>query len=168
MVLRVEAGHAAAASAERAARALDRAVYAEDLVEVQDRVRKHRLAVALHELHGGGLRRIVALLEVVAHLVDFREQRLDGGRVLLVVVLRVALEVRECAPRGFRLHEGQLLARLTHGVRRRRKRQGRAREKECAKSLFHRVYSVSLGMPVTDSIPDSPAPCTRKLQHLSF
>ena len=119
MVLRVEAGHAAAASAERAARAVDLAVHAEDLVEVEDRVREHRLAVALHELHGGGLRRIVALLEVVAHLVDLREQRLNGGGVLRVVVLRVALEVGKRAPRGLGLHEGQLLARLAHGIRRR-------------------------------------------------
>ena len=142
VVLGVESGHAAAASAERAARVADLAVDAEDLVEVEDRVREHRLAVVLHELHGGGLRRGVALLEVGLHLVDLRDQRLDGGSVLRVVVFRVVLEVRERAPRGLRLHESQLLARLAHGIRGERKR--RAREKGCPEYLFHRIHSILL------------------------
>ena len=120
----------------------DLAVHAEDLVEVEDGVREHRLAVALHEPHGGGLRRVVALLEVVAHLVDSREQRLDGGGVLRVVVLRVALEVRKRAPRRVRLHEGQLLARLTHGIRRRGERKRHAGEKGCPEGLLHRILSI--------------------------
>ena len=124
VVLGVEAGHAAATPAERAARVADLSVDAEDLVEVEDRVREHGGAIRLHERNGLRLLRGVLAGERDARLVRLRNERLHGGVVLRPVVLRVRLQVGHRAARGLGLEQSQLLLRPSHGggVRRGRKR----------------------------------------------
>ena len=115
VVLGVEARHAAPAPTEGAARAVDPAVDAEDLVEVEDRVRKHRGAVALHELHGLGLLRVRPLLQRPLREVELRDERLHGGVVLRPIVLRVRLQVRHRAEGRLRREAQQLFPGAARG-----------------------------------------------------
>ena len=102
VVLGVESGHAAAASAEGAARTIDLAVDTEDLVKVENRVREHGGAVPFDELHRLGLLRVRPLLKRRLRVVQLRNKRLNGRIVLRIVVLRIRLQVghRAAGSRG--------------------------------------------------------------------
>ena len=93
MVVGVDAEKTDLAAVGRVSRVLYDTADAENLVEVENRVREHRGTVRLVDGNSRILFRFVSAVQIRFYAIDFVDELVDGRRIFRVIVFRIALHV---------------------------------------------------------------------------